>query len=128
MRVHSVVSDSLQPHVPQGPAYCPVLSVPLPSECVLSRLSRVRLCAIPWIVARHALLQGIFPTQGLNPDFLHCRQILYCLSHQGSLLHPSSVQNASFHLSPESMIARHLTPSTSTFFSTNPPGPVMAPS
>ena len=27
------------------------------------------------------LLQGIFPTQGLNPDLLHCRQILYCLSH-----------------------------------------------
>ena len=27
----------------------------------------------------HALLQGIFPTQGLNPGLLHCRQILYCL-------------------------------------------------
>ena len=27
----------------------------------------------------HSLLQGIFPTQGLN---LHCRQILYRLSHQ----------------------------------------------
>ena len=26
----------------------------------------------------------IFPTQGLNPCLLHCRQILYCLSHQGS--------------------------------------------
>ena len=24
----------------------------------------------------HALLQGIFPTQGLNPGLLHCRQIL----------------------------------------------------
>ena len=32
----------------------------------------------------HALLQGIFPTQGLNPGFLHCRWILYHLSHQGS--------------------------------------------
>ena len=32
----------------------------------------------------HALLQGIFPTQGLNPDLLQCRQILYWLSHQGS--------------------------------------------
>jgi len=31
----------------------------------------------------HALLQGIFPTQGLNPSLLHCRQMLYCLSHQG---------------------------------------------
>ena len=32
----------------------------------------------------HALLQGIFPTQELNPGLLHCRQILYSLSHQGS--------------------------------------------
>ena len=32
----------------------------------------------------HALLQGIFATQGSNPGLLHCRQILYCLSHQGS--------------------------------------------
>ena len=31
-----------------------------------------------------SLLQGIFPTQGLNPSLLHCRQILYCLTHQGS--------------------------------------------
>ena len=35
-------------------------------------------------VGCHALLQGIFPTQGLNPGFPHCRQILYHLSHQGS--------------------------------------------
>ena len=32
----------------------------------------------------HALLQGIFPTQGLNPGLLHCRQILCHVSHQGS--------------------------------------------
>ena len=30
------------------------------------------------------LLQGIFLTQGSNPGLLHCRQIIYCLSHQGS--------------------------------------------
>ena len=30
------------------------------------------------------LLQGIFLTQGLNPGLLHCGQILYHLSHQGS--------------------------------------------
>ena len=29
-------------------------------------------------------LQGIFPTQELNPDLPPCRQILYQLSHQGS--------------------------------------------
>ena len=31
-----------------------------------------------------ALLQGIFPAQGLNPGLLHCRWSLYCLIHQGS--------------------------------------------
>ena len=31
-----------------------------------------------------ALMQGIFPTQGLNPDLLYCRWILYQLSHHGS--------------------------------------------
>jgi len=35
-------------------------------------------------VGSHSLLQGIFPTQGLNPGLLHCRQILYWLSHKGS--------------------------------------------
>ena len=28
--------------------------------------------------------QGIFPTQGSNPGFSHCRWILYQLSHKGS--------------------------------------------
>ena len=32
----------------------------------------------------HFLLQEIFLTQGSNPGLLHCRQILYHLSHQGS--------------------------------------------
>ena len=31
----------------------------------------------------HSLLQGIFPTQGLNLGLPHWRQILYHLSHQG---------------------------------------------
>ena len=34
-------------------------------------------------VGCHLLLQGIFPTQGLNSGLLHCRQTLYPLSHQG---------------------------------------------
>ena len=67
-------------------------------------LSRVQLFATPWTVACtrllrswdflgkstgvgcHFLFQGIFPTQGLNPGVLHCRWILYHLSHQGSRL------------------------------------------
>ena len=36
----------------------------------------------------HALLQGIFPIQGLNLGFLHCRQMLYNLNHQGSPTFP----------------------------------------
>ena len=31
-----------------------------------------------------SLLQGIFPTQGLNPGLPHCRRILFQLSHKGS--------------------------------------------
>jgi len=34
-------------------------------------------------VGCHYLLQGIFLMQGSHPGLLHCRQILYCLSHQG---------------------------------------------
>ena len=69
--------------------------------CVLSHFRHVRLSASPLTVARqaplclgfsskntgvgcHAFLQGIFPTQGSNPRLLHCRQILYPLSHLGS--------------------------------------------
>ena len=35
-------------------------------------------------VGCHTFLQGIFPTQGLNPGLLHCRWILYHQSHQKS--------------------------------------------
>ena len=35
-------------------------------------------------VCGHALPQGIFPTQGLNPGLPHCKKILYHLSHQES--------------------------------------------
>ena len=47
-------------------------------------------------VGCHALLQGIFLTQGLNPGLPHCKQTLYPLSDQGSLkiaqLCPNSFQ------------------------------------
>ena len=35
-------------------------------------------------VVCHSLFQGIFLTQGSNPGLLHCRWVLYFLSHQGS--------------------------------------------
>ena len=60
-------------------------------------LSCVWLFATPWDlyspwnspgwntgVGSLSLLQGIFPTQGLNPGLPHCRWILYQLSHKGS--------------------------------------------
>ena len=31
-------------------------------------------------VGCHFFLQGTFPAQGLNPGFLHCRQILYWMN------------------------------------------------
>ena len=60
---HSVKSDSLWPHG----LYNPWNSVGQNSG-----------------VGSHFLLQGIFPTQGLNTGLLHCRLILNQLSHKGS--------------------------------------------
>ena len=43
-------------------------------------------------VGCHFLLQGIFLTQESNPDLLHCRQILYLLSYEGSPWYQSRFQ------------------------------------
>ena len=43
-------------------------------------------------------LQGILPTQGLNPDLLHCRRIPHQLSHQGNFTAISD-SDSSFSLS-----------------------------
>ena len=45
----------------------------------------------------HALLQGIFPTQGSNPDLPHYRQILYQLSHQGSPINRFSIPKTTLY-------------------------------
>ena len=50
-------------------------------------------------VGRHAFLQGIFPTQGSNPGLLHCKRILYCLSHQGSPICPNNMPLSSNDIS-----------------------------
>ena len=77
------------------------LSMLFVREYMLSHCSPVRLCATPGSVALQAplsmgfsrqeievgclvLLQGIFPTQELNPGLLcllHCRQVLYHSRH-----------------------------------------------
>ena len=59
----SVVSDSLRPHGLYSPWNSPGQNTGAGS---------------------FSLLQGIFPTQGLNPGLPHCRQIFYQLSHKGS--------------------------------------------
>ena len=65
----SLVSDSLQPHGLK------------PTRLLCSWNSPCKDTG----VGSHSLLQGIFLTQGLNLGLLHCRWILYHLSHQGSL-------------------------------------------
>ena len=62
----------------------PVFSCCNTMDCSLS-------APLPWNsrgqntgVGIHSLLQGTLPTQGLNPGLLHCRQILYQLSHKRS--------------------------------------------
>ena len=59
----SVVSDSLQPQGLYSPWNSPGQNTG---------------------VGGLSLLQGIFPTQGLNPGLWSCRQILYQLSHKGN--------------------------------------------
>ena len=56
---------------------CPTLCDPLDcSLCAWNSLGKNTGVGCP------SLLQGIVLTQGLNPGLLHCRQILYHLSHQ----------------------------------------------
>ena len=59
---HSVTSDSLRPNGLYSPWNSPGQNTG---------------------VGNLSLLQGIFPTQRLNPGVRHCRQILYQLSYKG---------------------------------------------
>ena len=71
----SVVSSSLRPHGLYSPWNSPGQNTRVDSL---------------------SLLQGIFSTQGSNPGLLHCRWILYQLSHRGSpqniLGHPNLLE------------------------------------
>ena len=62
---------------------CPTLCDPMDCSLPGSSVHRIFPGKNTGVVS-HSLLQGIFPTQGSNPSLLHCRQIRYCLSHQGS--------------------------------------------
>ena len=91
--------------------------------CCAFSLSCVLLFATPWdesirhicprdspgkntgVVFFHALLQGIFPTQGSNPGLPHCRWGLYQLSYQGSIRQSKYSHTISFH---HSLVAQWL--------------------
>ena len=81
----SVGSDSLQPHGLYSPWNFPGQNA--------------------WVDSL-SLLQGIFPTQGSNPGLLHCRWILYPLSHQGS---PRILEWVAYPFSRESSKPRNQT-------------------
>ena len=66
----SVVSDSLRPHGLQ------------PARLLCPWNSPGKNTGVGCLF----LIQGIFPAQGSNLGFLHCRQILYHLSHQEDTL------------------------------------------
>ena len=44
--------------------------------------------------------RGTFPTQGSNPGLPHCKQILYCQSHQGNPMTNRVARNPSIPLPP----------------------------
>ena len=54
------------------------------------------------------LLQGIFLTQGSNLGLPHCRQTLYRLSHQGSLLDASKVMLKNLQVRLQKYVNRQL--------------------
>ena len=82
----SVMSDSLQPHG----LYSPCMTNPAQNTGVGSL----------------SLLEGIFPTQGLNPGLPHCRWILYQLNHKGS---PSILEWVAYPFSSGSSRPRNRT-------------------
>ena len=74
---HSVVSHSSQPHGLQPTRFLYPWDFPGKSTGV----------------GCHCLRQRIFPTQGSNLGLSHCRQTLYCLSHQGSPISVTTMEN-----------------------------------
>ena len=81
----SVVSDSLQPYGLHIPCNSSGQNTGVGSLC---------------------LLQGIFPTQKSKPGLLHCRRILYQLSHKGS---PRILEWVAYPFSSESSWPRNWT-------------------
>ena len=66
---------------------CPTLWEPMDGSLPGFSVHGILQARIVESVGCHALLQGIFPTQELNPGLPNCRQILYWLNYQGSKAH-----------------------------------------
>ena len=88
-RVHFQIGLLMYIHVLRN--FIPIIMVVSESRSVVSNSLQPHRLYSPWNspgqdtgVGSHALLQGIFPTQGSNPGLPHCRWILYQLSHKGS--------------------------------------------
>ena len=70
---------------------CAVLSCSMVFDSLWPHGLKPTRCLCPWGFSRQEYWSGLpcpppedLPTQGSNPGLLHCRQILYHLSHQGS--------------------------------------------
>ena len=83
------------------PTLCDPMDCSLPGSAV-HKILQARILE----VGSCSLLQGIFPTQGLNPGLTHHRQILYHVSHQGS---PRMLEWVAYPFSRGSSRPRNLT-------------------
>ena len=71
-------------------------------DCTVHGILQIRI--LEWVA--FSLLQGIFPTQGSNPDLPLCRRILYQLSQKGS---PRILEWVAYPLSSASSKPRNRT-------------------
>ena len=89
-KVH-IVKDTVFPVVMYGCESWTIKKAESENRSVMSDSLQSHRLYSPWNspgqntgVSSSSLLQGIFPTQGLNPGLPHYRRILYQLSHKGS--------------------------------------------
>ena len=90
--LHTESEATLMPfNFPPPVPLCNILSRSVMSDCLQPHGLQPTRLLCPWDfpgkstgVGCYFLLQGIFLTQGSNPCLLHCRQMLYHLSHQGT--------------------------------------------
>ena len=97
LHTHTLYRRTYESEKVLGAQLCPTLCDPMycstPGSSIpgIFQARKLKWVAIPFS-------RVIFPTQGLNQGLLHCRQILYHLSHQGSPYtynHYSTVDNTS---------------------------------